>query len=446
MKQLYWMALLLKGIAGVVGAGETEQWPGFRGPQAGVAASAEAPLKWDTQKNVAWRVEVPGRGWSSPVVWDQHVYLTTVVKNGPMEDAKKGLYFGGERRKPNEEHRWLVLCYDWSNGELLWQQEAYRGVPSEAIHVKNTYASETPVTDGENVYVYFGNLGVFAYTRNGKPLWNVPLEHQPTRFGWGTGASPVLVGDQLFVVHDNELQSFVAAFDKRTGKELWRLPREEKSNWATPYYWRNPQREELVIPGTGRTRSYSLDGKPLWEVAGMSSITIPTPTAAHDLLFIASGYILDVRKPLMAIKPGAMGDITPLANSKQPFIAWQQGQAAPYHPSPIVVGDYLYVLYDRGLLSCHDAKTGKQVYSRQRLGGGYTASPVACGDKILVLDEDGVARWLSAGKNFRVLAQNSLAEMCMATPAVLRGSVLIRTLTKLYRLHQNKEQEQSAPK
>ncbi|MDQ3625121.1 MAG: PQQ-binding-like beta-propeller repeat protein, partial [Verrucomicrobiota bacterium] len=386
-----------------------------------------------------WKTEIPGRGWSSPIVWGDRVFLTTVVSHGETEEPKKGLYFGGNRPEPPKaEHEWSVLCLDLPSGEVRWKKAVQRGQPQTAIHLKNSFASETPVTDGDRLYVCFGNVGLFCLDLEGREVWDHPLEPRPTRFAWGTAASPVLHGDRLYYVSDNEDRSYLLSLDKRTGKEVWRTPRDEKSNWSTPFVWQHAQRTELVTAGTGAIRSYDLDGELLWSLRGMSSITIATPYAADGLLYVSSGYVGDKLKPLYAIRPGASGDITPpQGQTSGEFIAWSNPSIAPYNPSTLVHDGRLYVLYDRGLVSCFDAKTGAVHYDRQRLPNGFafTASPWAAGDKIFCLNESGVCFVLRAGDQFELLHTNELdGAMCMATPALARDRLLIRTDKHLYSL------------
>ena len=427
-----------------IGADSSANWPQFRGPGAlGVADHPNLPERWGTNENVAWKVEVPGRGWSSPIVWGQQVFVTTVVSEGEVEPAKKGLYFGGERKEiPKAEHRWLVLCYDLQSGREVWRQEAHRGTPPSPLHVKNTYASATPVTDGERVYASFGNVGLFCYDLEGRKLWSTNWAPVKTRNGWGTAASPVLHDDRVFLVNDNDEQSFAVALEAKTGRQLWRVERDEKSNWATPYVWRNERRTELITTGAKRVRSYDLNGKLLWECGGMSSIVIPTPFAKSGLLYVCSGYVGDKVRPVLAIKPGASGDITMKpGETNSEFIAWHQPTAGPYNPSPLLYGDYLYVLFDFGFLSCHDARTGRPVYDKQRVRTdptSFTASPWAANGKIFALSEDGDTFVFASGPDFKVLHKNSLDEMCMATPAMVGDRLLIRTLTKLYCLQETR--------
>ena len=316
----------------------------------------------------------------------------------------------------------MVLCLDLKSGRELWRQEAYRGAPLNPLHVKNTYASETPVTDGERVYACFGNVGVFCYDLDGRRLWSTNWPPVKTRNGWGSAASPVLHKDRLFVVNDNDEKAFAVALDAKTGRELWRVDRDEKSNWATPYVWQN--------------RAYDLDGKLLWEFGGMSSIVIPTPFSHLGLLYVCSGYVGDKVRPLFAIKPGASGDISlKPGETNNAFIAWYQPTAGPYNPSPLLYGDYFYVLFDFGFLACYDARTGRQIYAKQRIRPeptSFTASPWAANGKIFALSEDGDTFVFQAGPEFRLLHKNALDEMCMATPAIAGDRLLIRTLTKLY--------------
>ncbi|MBI4603388.1 MAG: PQQ-binding-like beta-propeller repeat protein [Planctomycetes bacterium] len=417
-----------------------EHWPQFRGPGSrGVSEEAGLPEEWSREKNVVWKAPVPGRGWSSPVVWGGRVFVTTAVSEGDEEAPKKGLYYGGERRDPPPHpHRFLVLCFDLETGKASWEAEVHRGRPESARHLKNSYASETQVSDGERVYSYFGQLGLFAHELEGKLVWSKRLPAYKTRYGWGTAASPVLHGERVYVVNDNEEASFLAAFDRRTGAEAWRAERDEKSNWATPFVWRSPNRTEIVTPGTGKVRSYDLDGKLLWELGGMSSITIPTPFEAHGLLYLGSGFVLDQRRPIFAIRPGASGDITLKdGETSSERIAWSDPKGAPYNPSFLVAGDHLYVLFDGGFLSCHEARTGKVVYGKTRLSdepAGFTASPWACGGKVFCLSEDGDAFVVQAGPEFKVLRKNALGEMCLATPAIARKSLVVRSLSHLWRI------------
>jgi outer membrane protein assembly factor BamB len=413
-------------------------WTQFRGPAAGVAEDGNLPETWSSSDNVAWKIDIRGRGWSSPVVTRDRIFLTSVIATDKEEAPKKGLYFGGNREAPPaDEHRWMVYCVDWKTGKLLWEREVHRG-NAPARHLKNSYASETPVTDGEHVYAYFGSVGVFCLDRDGKLIWSQPFGPYRMRYGWGTAASPVLHQGRLYIVNDNEEQSFLAALDAKTGKQIWRVARDEGSNWATPYVWESGRRTEIVTSGTRRIRSYDLDGKLLWELGGMSSIAIPTPFSKLDLLYVTSGYVGDQVKPVYAVRPGASGDISLKGEeTSNEFVAWYQRTSGPYNPSPIVYGDYYYTLLDFGFFTCRDARTGKEIYGKQRIdpaGAAFTASPWAYHGKIFALSEDGDTFVIQAGPEFKVLGKNSLDEMCMATPAIYGSSLIVRTASKLYRI------------
>lgn len=414
-------------------------WPQFRGSGAtGTAEHPGLPDRWSTTENVAWSVPVPGRGWSSPIVWGGKIFLTTAINEGTYEKPKKGLYLGGERKEPVPyKHRWALFCLDLESGNVLWQRTCSEGKPGNPIHIKNSYASETPVTDGERVYAYFGNVGLFAFDLEGRKVWDRKWDAVPIRNNWGTAASPALQGDLLFILNDNDRSSFLEALDRRTGKTRWRVDRDEKSNWATPFVWKNEMRAEIVTAGTGKVRSYGLDGKLLWELRGMSAITIATPYSAHGLLYVTSGFVMDRNKPIYAIRPGASGDISLKGGEgSNRYIAWSHPGAAPYNPSTLVYGDYLYSLLDLGFLNCYEARTGKEVYFRKRLGrgAGFTSSPWAYNGKVFCLNENGDTLVVQAGPEFKVLHTNGLDEMCMATPAITGDSLLIRTFSRLYRI------------
>lgn len=424
--------------------GQTGQhWPQFRGPESrGVGAGPNLPDRWSATENIAWKTDVPGRGWSSPIVWGNRVFLTTAVNRGELEEPKKGLYFGGNRPDaPKVQEEYRVLCLDLVSGKELWGRTVHLGSPPGPIHLKNSYASETPVTDGERVYAYFGNLGLFCFDLDGHPVWSRRFEPVPIRNGWGTGASPALHGDRLYLVNDNDTESYLLCLDKRTGKDVWRKVRDEKSNWSTPFLWRNDRRTEIVTLGTGKVRSYDPEGKLLWWFTGMSSITIATPYADGGLLYVSSGYVNDRNRPLYAIRPGASGDISlPEGQTNNAWIAWCQPKAAPYNPTTLVYEKRLYVLYDRGLLACFQPLTGEPVFGAQRLSGGlrFTVSPWAYNGKVFCLNEDGVTFVLRAGDKFELLHTNKLAEddMCMATPAIVADRLILRTSARVYCVRQ----------
>ncbi len=418
-----------------------DNWPQFRGPNAaGIAKDDQSlPTVWSKTENVRWVRDLPGAGHSGPIVWDDKVFVTTVVSEQENTKPKKGLYLGRGVRTPAKGiHQWMLYCFDRSSGKTLWKREVHQGEPKVPRHPKSTYASETPVTDGERVYALFGDLGLYCLDLEGNLLWSHRIEPKKTFFDYGAAASPIAHDGQVIFVYDNQDQSYITALDGKTGKQRWQTLRDEDSTWATPYVWQNKLRTEIIVPGKKKNRSYDLAGNLLWEFAGrMSNLVIPSPFAAHGMVYITSGYIGDRHRPVFAVKPGASGDISPEEDGEftdNDYIAWYRPRSGPYNPSPIVYGDYYYTLHDRGFLTCHDAKTGEEVYGRERFAGGatFTASPWAYNGKLFFLSEDGVTYVIEAGKKFAVQHENRLDELCLSSPAVSQGHVFIRTASKLY--------------
>jgi outer membrane protein assembly factor BamB len=427
------LLLIVAGLAPRALIAADENWPQFRGPQArGVAENPGLPDTWSATENLAWKVAIPGRGWSSPIVWGERIFLTSVTSADDQNERKRGLYFGGDQKvAPTAPHQWRVFCLDRADGHLLWQRVAHEGIPPQSVHLKNTYASETPVTDGERVYAYFGNLGVFCYDLDGEPVWSRTLGSYKTADGMGTGSSPILYGENVLVLNDNEDDSFLTALDRRSGAETWRVARPEKTCWSTPYLWRNAQRTELVISGSGVVRSYDLDGKLLWQLGDMSAHSIPSPLAGPDLLYLASGHVLSNRRPIVAVRPGATGDISLAGDaSSNDFIAWCLRRAAPYNPSLLYYHERVYALTDLGILSCYEAQTGKTIYEKKRLPNGraFTASPWAANGNIFCLSEFGDTFVVRGEGDFEVVRVNSLGddEMFLSTPAIAGDQLLIR--------------------
>lgn len=433
-------ALVACGIAvALTHVAAADQWPQFRGRAGGVAADhPRLPETWTTTDNVVWKIDIPGMGWSSPIVWDDVIYLTSVIQPGPATVPERGLYGGtGAGSVSKGIHRWMVYAIDLKTGRIRWEREIRRAAPTAVKHGKNTYASETPITDGERVYAYFGDVGLFALDKNGKPIWDVPMDPMTMR-QWGTGASAALHDGRVIVVNDNDQRSSMTAYDAKTGKVVWSVPREETSNWSTPYIWQHGGGTEIITTGSRQVRAYDLSGKVKWQLGGLTSLHVPTPVSKSELLFISSGFLGDAVRPVYAVRAGASGDITLKGEDRQnEFIAWSNPRLGTYSTSPIVYGDYYYTLMDRGFLLCHDARTGEEVYPRQRItseASGFTASPWAYNGKIFAMSEDGDTFVMQAGREFKLLHKNPLEEMVMATPAVSGDSLIVRTASRLYRI------------
>lgn len=445
------------------------QWPGFRGPgSTATSKTADVPLTWDRQTNIAWSVGVPGYGWSSPIVWNGRVYLTTAESSNAFKEPSTGLYGNDyiaelraqgvppdeinrrvrardiESTEEAEEVAYVLMALDAATGNVAWRHEAQRGKPFGGRHRKNTYASETPFTDGERLYVSFGqNVGVFAYSLDGKPLWSRTWPPQRIYNDFGTASSPVAHAGRVFLLQDSEQESFVTALDAASGRELWRTARPRadflNSSWNTPLVWTNSRRTEVVVTGHGFIVSYGLDGRELWRVA-LQGVTMPTPSAfaERDVLFVGTGSQQDgANRPFFAIRAGASGDITLKAGeTSNAFVAWQQGRASGYTPSGIVHDGRVYLVHDIGILVVLDAETGREIY-KARIGGGgqtFSASPVAAGRHLFFLNEDGVTFVLEGGQEYKEVARNDLDEMSLATPAIAGNAIYLRTRTKLYKI------------
>lgn len=416
-------------------------WPQFRGPAMNPAIedNAKLPDTWSTTDNVEWVTDIPGLGWSSPVVWGNRVFLTTVDAAGNFERPKEGLYNGrGRPLPPDVEHGWIVYCLALDSGEVLWKKQVITGKPVVGRHPKNTYASETPVVDGERVYVLFGDVGLYCFDLDGNELWSRKIDPKKTQFDYGAAASPVVHDGKLIMIYDNQEASYIAAYDTATGDEVWRVPRDEKMSWASPFIWENDLRTEIVTTGQNRIRSYDLDGTLLWEMDGrMSWACIATPFAANGMLYLNSGYFQDKHRPVYAIRPGANGDITmDEGQTSGEFVAWYQPQAGNYNTSPLVYQGLYYSVLDRGGFECYDALTGEPIYAQKKIvdkgRASFTSSPWAYNGKVFCLSEQGDTYVVEAGREFKLLHTNSLDEMCMSCPAIVGDRLLIRTVSKLY--------------
>ncbi len=463
------LTAVLGVCAGLGGTAFAQQgaWPQFRGPDANpVGDEPGLPATWSTTENVEWATEVPGLGWSSPVVWGDKVFLTSATPDRDMKQPSLGVDFSNdyvaelmEQGKTEEEVEALVTardtelpdeirlaynlyCLDLQSGRILWQKNFHNGPPPVGRHRKNSYTSETPVTDGKAVYVYVAFLGLYAFDFEGQELWRSSLKPHPVYLDFGAGASPALHGDRLFVLNDNEEASFIAAFDTATGKQVWRTPRpglgteQMRSAWSTPFVWQNEKRTEVVTNGPGWVISYGLDGQELWRMSGMSPMAIQSPFSWNGLLYVASGAARGQVKPLAAILPGASGDITlPEGGTASEHVAWYDPLAGgTYLPTPLIYDGGLYALTDKGIFSRRDPKTGEQSYKSRihRTARNFTASPWAYNGMVFCLNEEGDTFVIKAGDEFELLGINSLDEFAMATPAVVGDRLLLRTRSRLY--------------
>ena len=426
----------------IAGQSFAQDWPGWRGPDGkGFSEEKKLPAEWGPEKNIAWKVALPGAGWSQPIVWGDKIFVTTAETDkqskprGGQFDPGFG-FFGGVK-PPDVVYRWKVLCLDGATGKVLWQQTAHEGKPRTPISRNNTYASETPVTDGERLIAYFGNTGLYCYDLSGKFLWSKDLGAYPMQMSWGTGSSPVLLGDRVFIQCDNDKASFLAALDKKTGDELWRVARDEKSNWSTPYIWKNKQRTELVTAGGAKMRSYRPEtGELLWEMNGGGRTAI-TPVGDQELVYVDSyDRLMGGRGSLAAIRPGAAGDISLKGGqTSNSFVAWSVPLRSYRVSSPLLYAGCLYQLDQQtGTVRCFDAKTGKEHYSERLPGArGFTSSAWAGDGKVFCLDETGVTVVLQAGPKLQIVATNKLQDQTFwSSAAVIGENLLLRGVDHLY--------------
>ena len=459
---------LVSSISTADGRAPEIAWPQFRGPSgAGILRDGKLPTTWSATDNVKWSVEVKGRGWSSPVAWNNTVFVTSAISPGAFKAPSTGIFgndFAAELSKQglsddevakrvisrdveltteSGEIRYMVYAFDAATGKLSWEREAHKGAPFGGRHRKNTYASETPATDGERLYAYFGNVGLFAYSLDGKLLWTTRFDPQPMYLDFGTAASPVVSNGRVFVVHDNDGKSFAAAVDAKTGKQLWKVARDlpsggMTSGWSSPFIWNNAQRTEVVVIGKQHAVAYSADsGKELWRMRGLTGQSTPSPVAADGLLYLATGSQGESNRPVFAVRPGASGDISlAKGEAKNQFVAWFHPRASAYTSSPLIYRGRMYVVNDNGILTVFDSQTGQEIYKARAGGPGntFSASPWAADGKIYLLSEDGHTFVIEEGDKYVELSKNSLDEMSLASPALAPGSIFLRTQTRLYRI------------
>ncbi|QDU36116.1 outer membrane biogenesis protein BamB [Maioricimonas rarisocia] len=423
-----------------------DHWPQFRGSRFDGVVSSACPVHWDASRNVRWKVPIAGEGWSCPVVWGDQVFLTAAVRTDKGADgsSRPEPYRGGGGRRRTDlteaTYRWEVICLDAATGKLNWRQTPRSGSPPIPRHSSNSYATETPVTDGDRVYAYFGMTGLYCYDMTGELQWQKDLGTYRMRAGWGTSSSPVLFEGKLFLQVDNEEQSFLVALDAETGEELWRADRPEPSQYSSPIIWQNSQRSE-VIAGGQICRSYDpTTGKQLWQLDMSKGRSSATPLAVGDRLYIGTelrnrGGSDDGGGFLFAVTPGGTGDITPAERaSAGEFVEWRIEKSGIQMASPVLCDGHLYLLERRSsILHCVNAATGETAY-RKRIPGAraFWASPWTCDGKVYCLADSGTTFVLKGGPEFEILAENVIEEQCWSTPAIVDGTIYLRTVDHLY--------------
>jgi outer membrane protein assembly factor BamB len=408
---------------------EADHWPRWRGPENDGMAISDAPLKFSATENVKWKLDLPGKGHSSPVIWENKLFVTTAVQVG---DAPAAAPAAGRRTVGGAltAHNFDVICIDKNTGKILWQKTAITATPHEGYHERyGSFASNSPVTDGKHVFAFFGSRGIYAYDLDGNLQWKKDLNvKMRMRNAFGEGTAAVLEGDTLLLGFDQERDSFLVALNKNTGAELWRQTRDEVSAWAAPFVAEHGGRKQVIVAATAKVRSYDLEtGKLIWECAGLGTNVIPAPVQMGDVVFVMSGH----RDPnLMAIRLGREGDLT-----GTDAVLWTQTRGTAYTASPVLDDGRLYVLTDRGFISAFDAKTGEPFYHQVRLPNPYSfkASLVGAAGKLYLSSEQGDVIVLKMGPEYEALAVNRFEDHSfIASPAIVDNEIFLRSETTLF--------------
>ena len=417
-------------------------WPSFRGPQAsGVADGLNLPDRWDvaTGDNVLWRTPIPGLAHSSPIVWGDRIFVTSAVSTNASASFRPGLYGDGDASDDRSTQKWMLYAIDRKTGRIAWERVCVEGVPIDKRHIKSTYASATPATDGRTVVALFGSEGIYAYDVNGTFRWKVDLGRMnmgaydiPT-YEWGPASSPVLWNDLVIVQVDTQADSFIVALKAATGDVAWKTPRAELPSWGTPTVAATAAGPRLVTNAANYVRGYDPGtGRELWKLGGSSKITAPTPIFADGVFVVASGRAPE--RPIFVVRADAQGDITPPAGQTSGgALVWSRTGRGSYMPTPLVYRGILYVLANNGVFDAYDLATGEEIY-RERLakvGSGFSASPVAADGRIYLSNEDGDMFVVEAGRTFRQVAENGMGELIMASPALSNGVMYVRTAKSL---------------
>ena len=449
------LAISLGLIAAASSAAEFESqraqnWHQWRGPDAtGASADANPPVEWSEGKNIKWKVEIPGKGSATPIIWNDRIFLLTAVPTGPQPQPEvtearppaargtprgRGGRRGGRRGgfgggpPPTTEYEFVVLCLDRTTGDTIWRRVANTEVPHEGHHQTNNFASGSAVTDGQHVFASFGSRGIYCYDLDGELIWEKDLGDMQTRNGFGEGGTPTLHGDTLVVPWDHEGQSFVVTLDANTGAERWRVDRDERTTWATPLVVEHDGRKQLVMNGSNRVRSYDLaDGELIWECGGQAANPIPSPLTTNGIVYCMTGYR---GFAVYAIPLSATGDI-----SDSDMIPWHRTDSGPYVSSPVLYKGVIYHSKDRNsIVSSLDAATGEPRINQKRLADirEIYASPVAAADRVYFTGREGTTVVISHSNELDVLATNKLDEGIDASPALVGNELYLRGEKHLY--------------
>ncbi len=431
-------------------ASQSQNYPQFRGENSDAVSSVSLPITWSDvegkQTNVKWKIRVPGEGWSQPIVWENRLYMTAAVPLDEADQDKIGpeVHTGGYGRDRddlvNVGYKYQVFCLDADTGDRIWECTVKTGKPPLPRHSTNTYATETPVTDGSKIYAYFGMNGVHCVDMQGNIVWQKDLGAYEMRAGWGTASSPTLLEDRLFIQVDNEQQSFLTALDTQSGQQLWRVDRDERSQYSSPIIWKNSVRNELILGGMVY-RSYDpATGNLLWQLDMNKGRSSATPIAFGDRLYVGNefrnrGGADDGGGRLFRIRPGGSGDITPKKGEETgEYVEWRADDSGIQMASPTHLAGNLYFFERRlGIVHCVDADTGRIEYKKRVPGGReFWASPWTDAKYLFAMDSNGNTHVIAAGDEFKVVNVNKLEQHAWGTPAVAGGRIYLRTAKHLY--------------
>ncbi|MFN3189019.1 MAG: PQQ-binding-like beta-propeller repeat protein [Aureliella sp.] len=427
-----------------------DNYPQFRGTNGDAVSTQPLPLTWSDsngqRKNIKWKVAVEGEGWSQPIVWEDRVYITAAIPSDPNDrgnskpESNNGGYGRDRRDLVNLNYQYQVICLSTETGAEIWRTSVKEGKPPIPRHSTNTYATETPVTDGERIYAYFGMNGVHCLDMDGNIQWQKDLGVYEMRADWGTSSSPVLHETSLFLQIDNQVQSFLVALDKLTGEEVWRIDRDESSQYSSPFIWKNSERTELIVGGMHFRSHDPNSGEMLWEIDMNKGRASATPVAVGDRLFVGNefrnrGGSDDGGGRLLAIKPGATGRLAPPSEGESgPYVEWRMDKSGIQMASPTYCGGNLYFFERRsGIVRCVDVQTGRLEYQKRVNGArAFWASPWTDQKHLYALDANGNTHVIAPGDEFKVVAVNKLDQQAWGTPALSNGKIFIRTVDNLY--------------
>lgn len=413
-----------------------KQWPSFRGPQAcGFLISSRPPSSWDIErgKGIKWKTAIPGLAHSSPVIWDNLLFVTTAATNKNDESLKLGLYGDINEADDNRVHEFKVYCLDKNSGKIIWERVSHKGIPKSKRHTKSTQANCTPATDGKYLVVHFGSEGLYCYDLHGKLLWQKdmgilnPGPYTDPGVEWGYASSPIIYRDKIIVQCDIPGKPFITSLELLTGRELWRISRgDEVSTWCTPAVYSKDGKTQVIANGYNHICGYEIEtGKEIWRLSKGGDAPAPTPVIANDLIYLNSAH--GPSSPIFVVKPDARGDISLESEStKNQYIVWSIKRGGAYMQTPLIYEGLLYNLQINGQLTCFDALTGEIKY-KENFKEAFSSSAIAADGKVYFSSEGGSVYVIKSGPVYSLVAKNSLNDNCMATPAISGNALFFRT-------------------